>query len=167
VGVHNVHTLGFGSGRTGADRAGFCMFPREPSICKRWNPVRVPPRARVIPAQGRFWASDRVDTVNSLFGDCWRVSAARYVVIFCRSLWAGYFLSMDGVNFFLAYSFIAGTGSGYMTWLVWGSGTMPAWCLFLSLTTVHGAARGLLQDLWLRFSAVSMRRATPMRLGPR
>jgi hypothetical protein len=35
-----------------SDRAGFRMFPREPSVCRVWNAVRVPPRARVFPVQG-------------------------------------------------------------------------------------------------------------------
>ena len=36
------------------DWAGFRMFRRESSVCKGWNPVRVPPRARVFPVQGPF-----------------------------------------------------------------------------------------------------------------
>ena len=31
---------------------GFAMFSRIPSVCKAWNAVRVPPRARVCPVQG-------------------------------------------------------------------------------------------------------------------
>ena len=33
-------------GVLGADRAGFRMFPREPSVSGGWNAVRVPPRAQ-------------------------------------------------------------------------------------------------------------------------
>ena len=32
--------------------SGFRMFPREPSVCRGWNAVRVPPRARVFLVQG-------------------------------------------------------------------------------------------------------------------
>ena len=38
----------------GADRAGFRMFPRVPSVFKGWNAVRVPPRARITPRQRGF-----------------------------------------------------------------------------------------------------------------
>ena len=36
------------------DWAGFRMFPGVASVCKGWNPVRVPPRARIIPRQRGF-----------------------------------------------------------------------------------------------------------------
>jgi hypothetical protein len=35
-----------------SDRPGFRTFPPLPSVCKGWNAVRVPPRARVFPGQG-------------------------------------------------------------------------------------------------------------------
>jgi hypothetical protein len=38
----------------GSDRAGFGMFPGDPSVCKGWNAVRVPPRARITPRQRGF-----------------------------------------------------------------------------------------------------------------
>jgi len=53
-GVHNVHTLGFGSDRLVCrpDWAGLRRFPGEWRIFRGWNAVRVPPRARVFPVQG-------------------------------------------------------------------------------------------------------------------
>ncbi len=53
-GVHIVHTLGFGFGCTGIGlgRTGD-VFGGE-GLFKGWHPVRVPPRARVFPAQGLF-----------------------------------------------------------------------------------------------------------------
>jgi hypothetical protein len=37
-----------------SDRAGFRMFPRESSVRKGWNAVRVPPRARHNPSPEGF-----------------------------------------------------------------------------------------------------------------
>jgi len=51
-GVHNVHTLGFGSGRTGSGLGRIAEVSGERRIFKGRNPVRVPPRARVFPVQG-------------------------------------------------------------------------------------------------------------------
>ena len=51
-GVHNVHTLGFGSCRTGAGLARIAEDFGERRKFTGWNPVRVPPRARVFPVQG-------------------------------------------------------------------------------------------------------------------
>jgi hypothetical protein len=48
------------------DRAGFRMFPREPSVCVGWDAVRVPPRAQCFRRSGAHWASDRDDSVNTL-----------------------------------------------------------------------------------------------------
>ena len=45
-GVHNVHTLGFGSDRIGPDWAGLRRFSRERRIFNSRNPVRVPRRAQ-------------------------------------------------------------------------------------------------------------------------
>jgi hypothetical protein len=53
-GVHNVHTLGFGSGRTVPDWAGFRRFSGEWRKFKGWNPVRVPPRAQCFRRSGVF-----------------------------------------------------------------------------------------------------------------
>ena len=53
-GVHNVHTLGVGLGRTGGGSGRMPMFPGVPSVCKGRNPVRVPPRARMTPRQRGF-----------------------------------------------------------------------------------------------------------------
>ena len=50
------------------DRAGFRTFGRESSVCKDWNPVRVPPRARIFPAQGPFGVF-RVHIVHILASD--------------------------------------------------------------------------------------------------
>ena len=38
------------------DWLGLPLFSGLPSVCKGWNPVRVPPRARVFPVQGLFGA---------------------------------------------------------------------------------------------------------------
>ena len=38
----------------GSDRRGFRMFYGLPSAYKAWNPVRVPPRARITPRQRGF-----------------------------------------------------------------------------------------------------------------
>jgi hypothetical protein len=43
--VYKVHTLGFGSGRTGVGSGRIPDVPGESSVCKGWNAVRVPPRA--------------------------------------------------------------------------------------------------------------------------
>ena len=37
------------------DWAGFGMFGRESSVCKGWNPVRVPPRAQCFRRSEAFW----------------------------------------------------------------------------------------------------------------
>ena len=37
-----------------SDYFGFRMFSRVPSVCKGWNTVRVPPRARHIPSSEGF-----------------------------------------------------------------------------------------------------------------
>ena len=57
------------------DWPGFRMFRRESSVCKGWNPVRVPPRAQCFPCSG---ASGPL-SVHKLFTDgplgglfCWR-----------------------------------------------------------------------------------------------
>ncbi|MCB5275970.1 hypothetical protein BJG92_03525 [Arthrobacter sp. SO5] len=80
-GVHNVQTLGFGSGHTGAGRAGLSMFAGEWRIFNAWSPVRVPPRARAFPVQGllvlwvwtnvHLWAPSGVFLVGD--GCCGRV----------------------------------------------------------------------------------------------
>ena len=38
----------------GSDRAGLRMFSRVPSVCKGWDPVRVPPRAQHDPSSEGF-----------------------------------------------------------------------------------------------------------------
>jgi hypothetical protein len=38
----------------GSDRAGFRVFPREPSVYKGWSPVRVPPWAQHDPSSEGF-----------------------------------------------------------------------------------------------------------------
>ena len=45
------------------DWPGFRMFGRESSVCKGWNPVRVPPRARVSLFRG-LWASECAQAVH-------------------------------------------------------------------------------------------------------
>ena len=50
------------------DWAGFRMFRRESSVCKGWNPVRVPPRARVSLLRG-FFVFLRVNSVHTLASD--------------------------------------------------------------------------------------------------
>jgi hypothetical protein len=46
-----------------SDRAGFRMFPREFTVRKGWNAVRVPPRARVSLFRG-FFAADGVQSLT-------------------------------------------------------------------------------------------------------
>jgi hypothetical protein len=50
----------------GSDRAGFRMFPRDPSVCKAWNAVRVPPRAQFPLSGALFGPLTRVDSVHAL-----------------------------------------------------------------------------------------------------
>jgi hypothetical protein len=56
-GVDNVHTLGLGLGRMWVGSGRIRTFPREPSVYKGRNAVRVPPRAR-FPMSEAFFASD-------------------------------------------------------------------------------------------------------------
>jgi hypothetical protein len=59
------------------DWAGFHMFRPEPSVCRGWNPVRVPPRARVFPVQG-LRASECAQPVH-----LWAPSGAFFVSRCC------------------------------------------------------------------------------------
>ena len=52
-----------------SDRAGFRMFPREPSVHKGWNAVRVPPRAKCFRSSGAFCVFFRVHIVHTLASD--------------------------------------------------------------------------------------------------
>jgi hypothetical protein len=52
--VHNVHTLGFGSGRTGAGLGRIAEVFGGATEFKGWNPVRVPPRAQHSPSSEGF-----------------------------------------------------------------------------------------------------------------
>ena len=45
------------------------MFPGESSVCKGWNPVRVPPRAQCFRRSAGFWLIFRVDSVHTLASD--------------------------------------------------------------------------------------------------
>ena len=51
------------------DRAGFRMFPREPSVCKGWNAVRVPPRAQCFRRSVAFLVLFGVHIVHTLASD--------------------------------------------------------------------------------------------------
>ena len=51
------------------DWAGLRMFGRESSVCKGWNPVRVPPRAQCFRRSGAFCVFFRVDSVHTLASD--------------------------------------------------------------------------------------------------
>ena len=53
-GVYKVHTLGVGSGRSGAGLARIRYVSRESSVCQGGNAVRVPPRAQQPPRQRGF-----------------------------------------------------------------------------------------------------------------
>ena len=70
-GVHNVHTLAVGLGRTGAvpgpDWTVLGMFSGVPSVSAVWNAVRVPPWAR-FPSSGALWGSER--GTNGIFSVC-------------------------------------------------------------------------------------------------
>ena len=57
--------------RTGPDSGcfGFRMFRRESSVCKGWNPVRVPPRAQCFRRSGAFLVFFRVDSVHTFASD--------------------------------------------------------------------------------------------------
>ena len=71
-GVHNVHTLGFGSGRTGSGLGRIAEVSGERRIFKGRNPVRVPPRARVF-RFGGLWASESAQGFSDGLGAhaCW------------------------------------------------------------------------------------------------
>ena len=51
------------------DWAGFRMFQRESSVCKGWNPVRVPPRAQCFRRSAVFLVFFRVHFVHTLASD--------------------------------------------------------------------------------------------------
>jgi len=53
-GVHNVHTLGFGLGRTAVGSGRFPYVPGEPSVGRGWNAVRVPLGQSMTPRQSGF-----------------------------------------------------------------------------------------------------------------
>ena len=51
------------------DWAGLAMFPGEFSVCKGWNPVRVPPRAQCFRSSAAFLVFFRVHFVHTLASD--------------------------------------------------------------------------------------------------
>ena len=51
------------------DWAGFRVFWRESSVCKGWNPVRVPPRAKCFRRSGALIVFLRVHFVHTLVSD--------------------------------------------------------------------------------------------------
>ena len=53
----------------GPDWAGFLMFRRESSVCRDWNPVRVPPRAQCFRSSVAFFVFLRGDSVHTLVSD--------------------------------------------------------------------------------------------------
>ena len=51
------------------DWLGFRMFPEDPSVCRGWNAIRVPPRAQCFRRSEALFAFLRVDSVHTLASD--------------------------------------------------------------------------------------------------